>query len=268
MPTDTSRRTVLVTGASAGIGAALARVFAEHDFDLILTARRAARLEALATELRGRERTSVHVFPADLADAGVPRRLHDQIVKSGLRVDALVNNAGYSLGGGFLDAGWPEHARFLQVMLTAVVEMTHLVLPAMFERGYGRILNVSSLAGLLPGTARHTLYAAVKSFLVKFSQSLALEGAGRGVHTTALCPGFTYSEFHDVNGTRDLVSQMPTWMWLDAQTVARQGYEAVMQGKVVAVTGRVNRIIYAASRRLPEGLFFRMMQRQARRYRA
>ncbi|MFB3852393.1 MAG: SDR family NAD(P)-dependent oxidoreductase [Vicinamibacterales bacterium] len=262
-----ARRTVLVTGASAGIGAAFARVFAANEFDLVLTARRRDRLEALAEALREAHGAAVRVLPADLADPDAPRLLHDDLTGAGIVVDALVNNAGYGMSGTFLKSPWPEHQKFLQVMLLSVVELTRLFMPGMVERGYGRILNVSSLAGLLPGTAGHTLYAAVKAFLVKFSQSLAFEGAPHGVHATALCPGFTYSEFHDVNGTRALVSRLPRWMWLDADTVARDGYEAVMNGRVVAITGRINRLLYAASRHAPEVLLLRAMKRQAKRYR-
>ena len=113
----------------------------------------------------------------------------------------------------------------------------------MQQRGYGRIINVASLAGLVPGSSGHTLYGASKAFGIKFSQSLALENAARGVNVCAVCPGFTYSEFHDVTGTRNVVSKMPNWMWLTAAEVARQGVDAVERGEVVFVTGRVNRLI-------------------------
>ncbi len=262
-----AHRTALITGASAGIGAAFARVFAEHGFDLILTARRVERLESLAAELRLRHGISVYVFPADLADPDTPANLNERMSAAGLHVDAIVNNAGYGLTGTFLESPWSEHQRFLQVMLTSVVRMTHLVLPGMIERGYGRIINVSSVAGLLPGTAGHTLYAAVKMFLVRFSQSLALEGEPHGIRATALCPGFTLTEFHDVSGTRPLVSRLPRWMWLDADSVARYGYQAVMKGRVVAVHGPLYRLLYAVARHFPDELMLRMTKHQGTRYR-
>lgn len=182
-------------------------------------------------------------------------------------VDALVNNAGYGLAGRFLASPWRTHAEFLQLMLTAVVELTYRFLGPMVERGYGRIINVASLAGLVPTTAGHTLYAPTKAFLIRFSQSLALEVRNRGVYVTALCPGFTSSEFHDVNRTRDVVQQLPRWMWMEAETVARQGFDAVMDGRSIYVNGRINRTIAFLTRHLPDGVMSRITQTQSRKYR-
>jgi uncharacterized protein len=261
------RHTALITGASAGIGAAFARIFAAHDFDLVVTARRADRLHALEEECRTRWNVDVRVMPADLADPATPQRLYEELTGAGVTVDALVNSAGYGVAGRFLASPWPRHADFLQLMVTAVVELTHRFVGPMTERGYGRIVNVASLAGLVPATAGHTLYAPSKTFLIKFSQSLALEVRERGVYVTALCPGFTYSEFHDVSGTRDVVKQLPSWMWMDAETVARLGFDAVMHGRPVCVTGRINRSIAFLTRTLPEGVMSWVTQRQSRKYR-
>lgn len=261
------RRTALVTGASSGIGAAFARVFAAHGFDVVLTARRRERLEALAAELGGRHGVRARVIVADLADPATPRRLHTELASAGVAVDALVNNAGYALAGQYLDWPWERHAEFLQVMVVAVAELTHRFLDGMLERGYGRIVNVASLAGLVPAPAGHTLYAAAKAFLIKFSESLALEVGPRGVHVTALCPGFTYSEFHDVSGMRSRVSELPRWLWQDAETVARLGYEAVMAGRIVCVPGRVNRAIAGLAKTLPAPLVLRLFRRQVGRFR-
>jgi uncharacterized protein len=261
------RRRVLITGASAGIGAAFARLFARRGFDLVLTARRDQRLQAVADECRTRWHADVHVMPADLALPDSPRRLHEQLRAADIPIDALVNNAGYGLPGQFLASPWTRHAEFLQVMVTAVAELTHRFLPAMVERGYGRIVNVASLAGLVPATAGHTLYAPSKALLIKFSQSLALEVRPRGVYVTALCPGFTYSEFHDVSATRDIVARLPRWMWMDADAVAEQGFEAVMAGRPICVTGRVNRTIAWLTRHLPDRVMSWATQRQSRKYR-
>jgi hypothetical protein len=120
--------------------------------------------------------------------------------------------------------------------------------------GRGRILNVASLAGLVPASAGHTLYGATKGWLIRFSECLGLECKPRGVNVTALCPGFTYSEFHDVNGMRDKVSKLPRMLWLDAATVARIGVDAVESGKTRVVTGWANRLVALASRYLPDFL--------------
>jgi uncharacterized protein len=242
----------LITGASSGIGAAIAREYARRGVPVILTARRTDRLEALAAELRGK--VEAVTLAADLADPAAPAALHAEIAARGLHVAHLVNNAGYGVPGRYLSVDWKTHADFLQVLVTSVCELSHRFLPAMEAAGHGRILNVASLAGLVPASAGHTLYGAAKSFVIRFSECLALETAGRGVNVCALCPGFTYSEFHDVNGMRERVSKLPRWLWLDADTVARQGVDAVEAGRTRLVTGGANRAIAAVSKYLPESL--------------
>jgi len=265
MPAD--RPLSLITGASAGIGAAFARELAARGHDLVLVARRTERLHALADELRQSHGVEAHVLPADLADPDAPRQLSDALQNQGLAVDWLVNNAGYGVPGTFEASDWPVHADFLQVLLTAPTELAWRLLPGMRERGYGRIVNVASLAGHVPGSAGHTLYAASKAYLIKFSQSLALENRHLGVHVCALCPGFTWSEFHDVTGTRALVGKLPRFMWQDAQAVVREGIEAAERGEVVHVTGRVNRAIKALAKLTPDRLALWLSARESRRYR-
>lgn len=242
----------LITGASSGIGAAIAREYARRGVPLILTARRADRLQALADALKSK--VDVVVLAADLADPTAPAALQAEIERRGLHVAHLVNNAGYGVPGRYLSADWKTHADFLQVMIVAVSELTHRFLPAMEAAGYGRIINVASLAGLVPPSAGHTLYGAAKSFLTRFSECLALETGDKGVHVTALCPGFTYTEFHDVNGMRERVSKLPKLLWLDADTVARLGLDAAERGQTRCVTGFANRVIAGISKYLPDGL--------------
>lgn len=257
----------LVTGASAGIGTAFARALAARGHDLVLTARRVDRLESLAAELRRQHACKATVLEADLADPAAPRVLCEELAQRGLAVDWLINNAGYGVPGSFVANDWDTHADFLQVLLTAPVELAWRLLPGMRERGHGRIVNVASLAGHVPGTAGHTLYAPAKAFLIKFSQGLALENRERGVHVCALCPGFTYSEFHDVTGTRALMNKLPGFMWQHADEVAAEGIAAVERGDAVHVTGRVNRFIKNTFKLMPDRLALRLSARQARRYR-
>jgi short-subunit dehydrogenase len=240
----------LVTGASAGIGRELARVFAAEGFDLALVARRRERLEELARELRAAHGATARVLAEDLADPAAPERIAASLAAEGVAVDALVNNAGYGLGKPFTRATWREEADFLQVLLTSVVHLAHLFVPGMIERRWGRVLNVASVAAFAPERPGD-LYAPVKTFVVRFSRSLALELQGTGVHVTALCPGFTYSEFHDVLGIRAEVSKTPKWMWMDAATVARQSYDAVMRGDALCVNGWANRLVVTACHVLP-----------------
>ena len=263
-----TRRLCLVTGASAGIGAAFARIYASHGYDVALTARRADRLERLAEEIRLRYGVETLTIPADLADPAAREQLLVDISAHGRVVDALVNNAGYGLPGRYAATTWEDQQAFLQVLLVAVCELTHKVAPGMIERRFGRIVNVASLAGLIPGSAGHTLYGATKAFLVRFSQSLHLETRDQGVHVSALCPGFTYSEFHDVTGTRDRLSRnTPAWLWMGADEVAAAGYEAVEANRPVCVPGAPNKTIAAIAKLVPDEWALALMARESGRFR-
>ncbi|QYF86784.1 SDR family oxidoreductase [Brevundimonas sp. PAMC22021] len=262
---DPLSRTVLVTGASAGIGKALARVYATEGWDLILTARRIEPLEALAQELR-RTGRAVHVLPQDLADPAAPERLQAEVEARGLSVDGLINNAGFSRVTGFLHTDLQAHRDMLQVMLTAPVVLSRLFLPGMVDRGFGRVLNVASLAGQMPATGGDTLYGPIKSFLIKASQGLHLETLGTGVHVTVLNPGYTLTEFHDVNGSRDQVSRAyPKWMWMDAERVARIGHQACEANRPSVTPGAMNNVMAGLARFLPDGMALKMTANHARR---
>ena len=258
----------LITGASAGIGAAFARALAERGHDLVLTARRTDRLDALAAELHGQHGVNATVLTCDLADPNAVEQLCAALEQRGLQVDWLINNAGYGVPGRFDQNEWPVHADFLRVLVTAPTELAWQLVRGMRARGYGRIVNVASLAGHVPGSAGHTLYAASKAYMIKFSQSLALENLGAGVNVCALCPGFTYSEFHDVTGTRPLVSKMPSFMWQRAEDVVQEGIEAVERGDAVHVTGRFNRTVKGLFKLMPDRMALRMSAKQSKRYRA
>jgi uncharacterized protein len=261
------RRTALITGASAGIGEAFAEVFAADGFDLVVVARRRDRLDALAARLTAEHRVAVHVLPADLARPDAAATLVAELASRGLRVDALVNDAGYGVPGSYTSASWEAQQALLQVMVIALSELTYRLLPGMVERGYGRIVNVASLAGLVPPGAGHTLYAASKAFVIKFSEALGHEVRQHGVHVTALCPGFTLSEFHDVTGTRELMNRMPRWIWSDSPTVAREGHAAVMAGEPIYIPGRLNRGLALLVRLLPQRLVQAAGRRAGRAYR-
>ena len=265
--TKSNRRTALVTGASAGIGAAFARVFAQNGFDLVLSARRGERLDNLARELEEKYLVTAHVITADLADREAPQRIFDELASRNIDIDALVNNAGYGVPGLYNHAEWPTHRDFIQVLVTAPSHLSYLFAPGMVSRGYGRIINVASLAGFVPPSAGHTHYAAAKAFMIRFSQAHALELEGSGVHVTALCPGFTYSEFHDVSGAREKVSKLPKFMWMQADEVAAEGFAAVMRGKTVHINGRINRMIALAAKYLPNWLAEWITKTQSSKFR-
>ena len=262
-------RWALVTGASAGIGAEFCRQLAAMNYSIVLVARREDRLRELAADLVSRSGIECRCFPADLARPEASRELTGRLAQENIEIEFLVNNAGYGVPGTFTEASWQSHADSLQVMLTSVCELTWLLLPAMQRNRKGYIVHVASLAGLVPGSAKHTLYGATKAFLIKFAQSLAMENLDNGVSVSALCPGFTYTEFHDVLGLRDQVDEMPAWMWMDATDVVRFGIESVTQEKprIVAVPGRANRFIATLAKQLPSRLTQALTQRQSRRWR-
>jgi short-subunit dehydrogenase len=232
-------RTALVTGASSGIGKAFAELLAAKGYTLVLTARRKDRLDVLATELTQKYGVATHTIVADLARLESPAQIASELAARGLTIDLLVNNAGYGVPGSYVKVPWIDHDRFMQVMVTAVLDLSYRLLPGMLDRGWGRIINIASVAGMVPAPAGHTLYGASKAFLIRFSEALNAENLDKGVNTTAVCPGFTWSEFHDVTGTRDRMNNMPSFLWLKADDVAREGYDAVMKGRSVVVNGRI-----------------------------
>ena len=251
-------RTALVTGASAGIGEALARVFAANGFNLVLSARRTERLLALADELRRTCGVEVRVLPGDLARPETCANLIAALEQDGVTIDVLVNNAGYGVPGLYRETSWEVQRDFIQVLVTAPCELTHRLLRGMTQRGYGRILNVASVAGLMPGAASHTLYGGAKAMLIKMSQSLHSEQQGTGVFVSALCPGFTYSEFHDINGTRAAMSRLPKFLWLTSERVAEAGYRALMKNEPICIPGAQYKAISTIVRLLPMGLVHRI----------
>lgn len=261
-------KTVLVTGASSGIGKAFAGVFASHGWNVVVTARRGERLEALAKDLTEKHKIAVTPIVQDLADPDGVKHLLAEIAARGLKIDGLVNNAGYAVPGSYARTKWADQEAFLRVLVTAPCELTHALLPPMIERRFGRIINVASVAGLVPGSAGHTLYGASKAFMIKFSQSLFLENQRHNVLTCALCPAFTYSEFHDVTGTRDRVSRMGKSWWSTAEEVAAAGYDGVMRGRPMVVTGTRGKQIVFLMKLLPESWGLALIQRQSKRYRA
>lgn len=248
---NTTRRAALITGASAGIGAAFARHLADKGYDLLLVARRAERLEELATQLHQQHGVRAEVFAADLTDPAAPAEIISRATDLGLPIDVLVNNAGLSASTKFSDTPWDSVAGELQLMVTAVTELIHRVIPGMKQRRWGRIINLSSLAAMSP-PGEGLLYTGIKSYVLNMSQPLDMELKPHGIHVTALCPGFTRSEFHDVMGTRDAADRLPGFMWQQPEPVVREGWAAVTDGKPVCIPGTVNKLTAAAIRPVPQ----------------
>ncbi len=250
----------LITGASAGIGAEFARHLAAKGHGLYLIARRSERLQALAQELRLAHGVRCEFLAADLADPGAPARIMEHAASINLRVGILINNAGLSGKTAFADAPWPALGGEIQVMVTALTELCHRVIPDMRARGWGRIINLSSTAAFAPPGAG-LLYTGIKHYVLAVSQSLDMELKPYGIHVTALCPGFTRSEFHDAMGTRDQADQLPDFLWQDPSAVVREGWSAVMAGKPICVPGAVNKLMTSTLRPIPLGLQYQLGKR-------
>ena len=247
---STTRRTALVTGASAGIGETFARTLAADGLDLVLVARREEKLRSLADELTAQHGIRCEVLGADLSDPTAPAKIMDFVAEQGLDVDVLVNNAGMSGSEAFATTEWESLAAEIQVMVTAVTELAHRVVSGMKSRGYGRIINLSSLAAFAP-PGESLLYTGIKSYVLNMSQALDMELKPHGVNVTALCPGFTHSEFHATMGSQDAASKLPDILWQDAQAVVTEGWAAVNAGKPVCVPGVVNKVLSHGMRPVP-----------------
>ncbi len=231
----------IVTGASAGLGDVYARKLAERGFDLIVVARREDRLNALKEELEGRFGITVEPVVADLANEEAVAK-----VATGLRarnnIELLVNNAGFGVQGTFHQADLDKNLAMIRVHVFATVSLTHAVLPQMVARNRGGVINVSSLASFLtaPGAVS---YCATKAYLNSFSKSVQAELHGTDVRIQALCPGFTYTEFHDVPDAEMDRSTIPRFMWMQADRVAEISLRSLKRGKVLCIPGVVNRIL-------------------------
>jgi short-subunit dehydrogenase len=221
--------TALITGATAGIGRAFAEILAEEGSDLVLVARDRARLEELATDLSDEGRIDVEVIDADLGSDSGSAQVMARLADPDRPVDVLVNNAGFGLNQPFIGGGLADEEQLLDVLVRATLRLTHAALPGMVDRGTGMVLNVSSIAGWVPSGT----YGAAKAWVTTFTEGLTGELAGTGVSATAVCPGFTRTEFHE--RARMEVGDLPGWAWLDAQRVAREGLSDARAGRAVSV---------------------------------
>lgn len=231
------RRRALVTGASAGLGVEFARQLAARDIDLLLVARREEKLKQVAEQLAG---VDVRIFPADLAEREAPVALERFAREQGLHVDYLINNAG-SAGPGLLEErDWERQAEFFELMMISVAQLCHRFVPPMLERGFGRVVNVASFAGRIARPAGAN-YGPAKAYLIALSEELALMLRGTGVHVSALCPGFVHTDFHETAGLLEMKRRLPGFVWYHAETVVREGLDAVERGKPIQVSGRLYR---------------------------
>ncbi len=245
------RQTVLVTGASSGIGLEVAREAAAEGNDVVLVARSADKLEKLAAELRAAHGVTVRIVAKDLGAPGAPAEIVGELDRAGVRIDVLVNNAGIGTWGRFADSDPREELAELQLNVVALTHLTRLVLAGMVARRHGRILNVASTAAFQPGPLMATYYAS-KAYVLSFSEALDHELAGTGVRVTTLCPGPTTSGFQARARMQNarLVSGGVLGM-MDAATVARAGWRGMKRGKRMVIPGLMNWMVAESVRFAP-----------------
>lgn len=240
----------LITGASAGIGAELARVFAAHGHELVLVARRQDRLEALADEIAATGRPRPAVLVADLEQRDAVVQIREQLSRQNLEPEIVVNNAGFGLSGSAESLSRDEQLAMIDLNIRALTELS-LAFVGSLERHRGGILNVASIVAFLPGPGMAVYYAS-KAYVLSFSEALHRELASRGVRVTTLCPGPVLTEFQARSGMR--IDTIPKFITLPAQRVAQIGYRDFMRGRRVVVAGLGNKIIVFLFRLLPHAL--------------
>lgn len=244
-------KTVLITGASAGIGREFAKIFAREGYQLVLVARNAQALQDVADSLQTEHGVSVRTLSKDLSQPLTPEEIYRELQRDSLAIDVLVNNAGAGVGGLFKDTDLAAELSMIQLNLTSLTHLTKLFLRDMLKRGSGKILNVASTAAFQPGPTM-AVYYATKAYVLSFSEALAEEVRGTGVTVTCLSPGSTVTEFQKRAGISGI--RLLKFRTMDAATVARAGYEGLIQGKTLVIPGFFNRLFAFGVRLVPRRL--------------
>jgi short-subunit dehydrogenase len=257
-----ARPVALVTGASAGIGDAFARLLAARAYDLVVVARDRARLDALAKELSEQHTTNTEVLGADLIDTAQLATVEARLRDPQRPVDLLVNNAGFGTYGSFSELDIDAETRMIELNIRALVRLTHAAIGPMVERGRGSILNVSSLGGFQP-TPKIATYGATKAFVTSFSQSVHEEVLGSGVKVSCLCPGFTRTEFQERAHVE--ATKIPGFVWQTADEVAAAGLAGLEKNRALIVPGAINKFTAGAVGAMPN-LLARKSARAVARY--
>lgn len=239
---------VLITGASSGIGLELAHVFARHRYNVVITSRDEAALQELAQDLEKKHGVKAHVILADLTQAAAPGELFAAVQQLKVEIDVLINNAGFGKFGFFYETEMEEELAMIEVNIAALTQLTKLFLKPMLARRSGRIMNVASTAGFLPGPMMAVYYAS-KAYVLSFTEALANELEGSGVSITALCPGYTKSGFQERANLQ--TSKLANAIGMDAREVAEVGYRGLIRRKTVVIPGRRNRAFVNLKRILP-----------------
>jgi uncharacterized protein len=260
LPEPSVSNTALVTGASSGIGAAVAAELASRGFSLVLVARREERLRSLATELSAEHGAEVEIVAADLGHEAERDRLEQEVRSRGRAVEVLVNNAGFGHQADFARSPRERMVEMVRVNVEAVVDLTSRFLGSMVERGRGSVINVASTAAFqpLPGSA---VYAASKSFVLSFSEAIRTELRGSGVTVTAVCPGPVKTEFTEVAGVGGVEERTPGAVWMSAEEIARHALDGAEHDRRVVVPGTLNRVTALAGQHSPRAVALPLISR-------
>jgi uncharacterized protein len=248
--------TALVTGATAGLGLAFAERLAQDGYDLVLVARDVQRLRRTADDLEHRFGCEVEVLPADLSYPEACVRVEERLADRGRPVGLLVNNAGFTPNQPFVTGDLAVEQVALDVMVRAVMRLSHAALGGMVTRGEGAVINVSSVAGWMPSST----YAAAKAYVTAFTEGIAGQLKGTGVQALVVCPGFTHTEFHERAGLD--MSSMPDWLWLDADRVVDDALRDLDRGRVVSVPSATYKALSLLVRHAPRGVVSRLRRRR------
>ena len=248
-------KTVLITGATGGLGEELCRTFARQGYQLVITARKKSALEAQAKRLRRAYGAPVTVLAADFCDAKAPVTLFNELGMMGIEVDVLVNNAGFSAGGDFVTVTPKQQLEMMKVNISAPTQLCRLILPHMLSRGRGRILNICSTGSIAPGP-HNAVYCATKAYLLHLSEALSQEVRGTGVTVTAVCPGAVHTGF--AHRAEMEATYLFRYGVMHPKTVARAAYIAMMMGKHVEVVGCQNKALMFAARLAPRSMVARL----------
>jgi uncharacterized protein len=260
LPEPSVSSTALVTGASSGIGAAIAKELASRGYSIALTARREERLRSLATELAAEHGVAAEAIVCDLGDPAERERLADELRTRGRTVEVLVNNAGFGHQADFSTSPRERMVEMVRLNVEAVVDLTSRFLTPMTERGRGTIINIASTAAFqpLPGSA---VYAASKSFVLSFSEAIRTELRGSGVTVTAVCPGPVRTEFTEVAGVGGVEDRTPSAVWMSAEDIARHAVDGAQHDRRVVVPGTLNRATALAGQHSPRSIALPLISR-------
>lgn len=250
-----NKKTALITGASSGIGFEIAKCLAKKGFDLVITARNKKKLENAAEMLSHELEASVEVVVADLRDPFAPETIYNYCQKKERKINLLVNNAGYAIPTPFDQTSMEEEEKFIRVLALAVIALTKLFIRDMLKAREGKIMMISSVAAYAPPSIIQTLYGPVKTFVNRFSEGININYNHIGITSTAVCPGYTVTNFHKASGVQEEMDRVPSFMKKTPHSVAKEAVNATLRGKKVCIPSKTFKLIVFLLKIVPHSFF-------------